>query len=183
MKYIVIDEKNLGLSISDSEPKSGFLIPITSSRIDVLERNFFGMIYFSVIYPYVYDEDRAKGISTPKAYCLVEPDPWLIALAGIMWQGLIQGFTWDMIKTSALKGIEFLRSKYLLAKEPYPRDGWKKSLEKKKAGLEIGIAWTQFSEDGEPLHKLFLGIKREFNKKSVKERESIKHHHDQKYPR
>lgn len=180
MNYITIDPNNLELSLSESEPKSGFLIPTKHSGHDVLERDFHGLVYFGVLYPYIEDEDKAKG--KPKtSYRLVDPDPWLIALAAIMWQGLIQGFTWDMIKLSALKGIEFLRSKSLLAKESYPRDGWKKSKEKKKAGLEIGLSWTKFSEDGDPLHRFFFGVKREYEKKSEEERESIKRHYDQKF--
>jgi len=177
MDYITIDPNNLELSLSGSEPKSEFIIPTKHSDHDVLERDFHGLVYFNVLYLYVEDEDKAKG-RPETSYRLVDPDPWLIALAAIVWQGLIQGLTWDMIKLSALKGIEFLRSKNLLAKEPYPRDGWKKSKKRKKAGLEIGLSWTRFSEDRDHLHRFFLGIKREYENKSEEEGESIKRHYN-----
>jgi hypothetical protein len=180
MNYITIDPNNLELSLSEIEPKSGFLIPTKHSGYDVLERDFHGLVYFGVLYPYIEDEDKAKG-EQKTSYQLVDPDPWLIALAAIMWEGLIQGFTWDMIKLSVLKGIEFLRSKSLLAKEPYPRYGLNKSKWQKKVGLEIGLSWTQFSKDGDPLYKFFLGVKREYEKKSELKRESIKHHYCKKF--
>ena len=154
MNYIRLDENNLELSLIDKEPEKGFVIPINKSRYDVLVRGFHGLVYFDVLYPYNADEDKAKGISGI-SYKLFEPDPWLVALAAIMWQGLIQGFTWDIIKLSVIKGINFLRSKALLDEEPYQKRGMKKSQKIKSSDLEIGFSWTQFSEDGEPLKKFF----------------------------
>ena len=168
------------MAIVDEEPENNFAIPTRKARNDVLERGFHGLVYFNVLYPYVAEEDKAKG--KPKtAYSLVDPDPWLIALAAIMWQGLIQGLTWDSIKFAALKGISFLRSNDLLAEEPYPSEGWKKSKKKKSSGVEIGLSWTKFSVDGEPLHKFFLGIKREYENKSEEERETIKSHYIKRF--
>jgi hypothetical protein len=180
MNFITINTDNLELSLVDSEPESGFLIPTKKSRHDVLERDFHGLVYHRVLYPYVTDKDKTMG-KTKTAYSLVDPDPWLIALAAIMWQGLIQGLTWDTIKLATLKGVEFLRSNKLVAEEPYPREGWKRSKKKKSSGIEVGLSWTKFSEDGEPLRKFFLGVKREYEKLSEEERESIKHHYVQKF--
>ena len=180
MNYITVKPENLEIALVDTKPESEFAIPIKKTRNDVLERDFHGLVFFKVLYPYVADEDKAKG-KRKTAYSLADPDPWLVALAAIMWQGLIQGLTWDMIKLAALKGISFLRSNDLLAEEPYPSEGWKKSKKKKSSGMEIGLSWTKFSVDGEPLRKFFLGIKREYENKSEEEREIIKSHYVKKF--
>ena len=180
MKYITVDPENIELALVDEKPENGFAIPTRKTRNDVLERDFHGLVFFRVLYPYVADEDEAKG--KPKTgYSLVDPDPWLVALAAVMWQGLIQGLTWDMIKFSVLKAISFLKSNDLLAEGPYPSESWKKSKERKSSDVEIGLSWTKFSVDGEPLHKFFLGIKREFENKSEEERETIKGHYVKKF--
>ena len=181
MNYIRLDPNNLELSLIDKEPEKGFVIPTNKSRHDVLERDFYGLVYFDVLYPYNADEDKRKGKPKDVAYRLIHPDPWLVALAAIMWQGLIQGLTWDIIKLSVIKGINFLRSNSLVAEEPYPKKSREKSQRLKSSGLEIGLSWTQFSEDGKPLKKLFLGVRREFEKKSEKERELIKSHYVKKF--
>jgi len=83
MKYIELNLNDLELSLTDNEPHEGFLISIEKSNSDVLEKSFYGLVYFNVLYPYKEEEDKALG--KPKTcYSLVEPDPWLIALAAIM---------------------------------------------------------------------------------------------------
>lgn len=173
MKYIYVNPDNLELSIVNEEPTKGFVIPTYTSLNDPLERDFYGLVYYSVLYSYVREEDEAKGKKGRK-YKLFLPDPWLMALAAIMWQGLIQGLTWDIIKLSIMKGFDFLRSKKLLANELDSPKVWEKSQKIKCSDLAIGFSWTKFSKDGKPLEKLFLGIQREFEKKSEEERELIK---------
>jgi len=170
MDYIQIDPKTLELSFSDREPEKDFLIPTHKSKYDVLERGFHGLVYFNVLYPYVKEEDEAKGKQNI-AYSLVEPDPWLVTIAAIMWQGLIQGLTWDIIKLAVLKGLDFLKMKKLATVTDKKITNIKQDTESR---LEVGFSWTKFNQDGEPLQKFFLGIQREFKKKRNEERESIK---------
>jgi hypothetical protein len=182
MNYIDIDQAELTLSLKRVPPSIGFLIPIAKSEHDVLERGFYKLLYFDVLYPYREDEDAAAGIKGRK-YRLFVPDPWLVAVAAVMWQGLIQGLTWETVKYSVLKAIEFLKSKSLAPQENVPQPIRQKSIKTTKSRLEAGFSWMQFSKDGEPLHRLFLGITREFEKVATVERESIKRQYKNLFPK
>jgi len=74
-------------------------------------------------------------------------------------------------------------SKRLAPEAPFPKEGWKKSKQKLHSGSEVGFSWIQFSQDGKPLHKFFLGVHREFEKKTKEERESIKRQYKEIFPR
>ena len=103
-------------------------------------------VYFDVIYPLVEQRDRKHGAHVK--HKLPDPDPWLVALAAIMWQGLVQGLTWDVIKASCLSALDKLRGKRLA-----PPAGVVSKRQARRSKTEIGFSWTKFSEDGRPLYE------------------------------
>jgi hypothetical protein len=173
MRYICVRNENLGISIRKKIGKGNFIIPAEAGQHDVLERGFHGLIYDDVLYPYRYKQEKIAGISGIK-YKLAPPDPWLVTICAIMWQGLIQGLTWDLVKLAVLRGISVLRMNGLAPKEQDDEDGLAKKATSKKHTTRVGFSWTQFATDGKPMRELFLGIKREYLKKTKIERESIK---------
>jgi hypothetical protein len=98
---------------------------------------------------------------------LQEPDPWFVALVALMWQGLVQGLTWDAIKASCLLALDKLRQKRLA-----PRD--RAITTRKGSRTEVGFAYTKFAHDGRPLYELFLGVKRRFSKATEEERREFR---------
>src|SRR2546430_10201 len=118
------------------------------------------VVYFDVLYPIVEAADRKRGVIIK--HRLYEPDPWLIALAAIMWQGLIQGLTWDVIKASCLAALSKLRKKNLAPPKPTQRVDTRKKRLAADSRTQIGFSWTQYGHAGRPLREFFLGLKREF---------------------
>lgn len=166
-KYIAV-KRDLSISIQNATPHTGAVISVRARPRDVLELPLNRLLYFAVLYPYVHKQDREAGKRGVK-YRLAEPDAWLIGLAAIMWEGLIQGLTWDVIKASVLLARDKLRAAGLAPSPPAS------SRSKQKTGRsQTGFSWTTFSEDGKPLKELFVGIRREFNKCSEKERRAVR---------
>ena len=170
MRSITLDSKSLSLSVTTKADESRFSVPTIVEPGFVLKDPLADLVHFNVLYPYQYQEVNEAGKPEVK-YSLVDPDPWLLAIAAVMWEGLIQGCTWDVIKAAVMQGLSTLKSEDLAPLEPFPRDGWKKS--RKKVKTEIGLSWSQFSEDGEPLKKFFLGLKRDFDSKTEEERNAV----------
>jgi hypothetical protein len=167
MRYIRIDPKSLEAEIVASKYDKAIYVPVRRERsgsafTDMLHY----IVRFDVLYPMVEARDRKRGVHVK--YSLHEADPWLVALAGIMWEGLVQGLTWDIIKLSCLSALAKLREKRLA-----PPAGVTTRSEAKRARTEIGFSWIKFGEDGRPLYEFFLGVKRRFQKASKEERAQL----------
>ncbi len=167
MRYIRIDPKSLATEVVASKGERAIHVPIRNQRrgsafTDMLHY----AVYFDVIYPLVEARDRKRSVHVK--YSLHEPDPWLVALAAIMWQGLVQGLTWDTIKASCLSALDKLRHKRLA-----PPAGLTSKRQARHSKTEVGFSWTKSSDDGRPLYEFFLGVKRRFRKASEEERREI----------
>jgi len=162
MRYIRIDPKSLKAEIVASKDGNAIFVPVRRTRSGSA---FTDLLHYTVLYPMVEARDRKRGVQVK--YSLHEADPWLVAVAAIMWQGLVQGLTWDVIKLSCLSALDRLRQKRLA---PPARA---KTTQTKRASTEIGFSWTKFSENGRPLYEFFLGVKRRFQKASHEERAQL----------
>jgi hypothetical protein len=169
MRYIRIDRDSLKVEVVDVKDKKRVFVPIKSDRsgsapTDMLDYT----VYFDVLYPIVEAPNRKRGIHI--RYKLPEPDPWLIALAAIMWEGLVQGLTWDTIKMLSLAALGKLREKRLA---PQPNLISTAKRQTRSSRTQAGFSWTKYSTDGRPLYQFFLGVKRRFRKSSAKERATL----------
>jgi hypothetical protein len=167
MRYIRINPKSLEADIVASKDDKAIYVPIQRERsgsafTDLLHYT----VRFDVLYPMVETHDRKRGAQV--SYSLHEADPWLVALAAIMWQGLVQGLTWDVIKHSCLSALDKLRQKRLA-----PPTGVTTKTQARRSRTEIGSSWTKFNEDGRPLYEFFLGVKRRFQKATKEERAQL----------
>jgi len=162
MRYIRINPKSLEADIVTSKHDRAIYVPVRRERSGSAFTNLLHYtVRFDVLYPMVEASDRKRGVRIK--YSLHEADPWLVALAGIMWEGLVHGLTWD-IKGSCLATLNKLRQKQLA-----PPTGVRIKTEARRARTEIGFSWTKFSEDDGPLYEFFLGVKRRFRKASKEE--------------
>src|SRR5215472_8733807 len=112
MRYIRIDPKSLKADVVASKDDKAICVPALRERsgsafTDLLHYT----VRFDVLYPIVEQSDRKREVHVK--YSLHEADPWLVALAGIMWEGLVQGLTWDVIKLSCLSALNKLRQNRL----------------------------------------------------------------------
>jgi hypothetical protein len=167
MRYIRINRKSLDANVVTSKDDKAIYIPVRKARrgsafTDLLHYT----VRFDVLYPMVEAADRKRGVHVK--YSLHEADPWLVALAAIMWEGLVQGLTWDIIKFSCLAALNKLRQKQLA-----PPTQIVTKTDARRSKTEIGFSWTQFSEDGRPLYQFFFGVKRRFRNASKEQRTQL----------
>lgn len=156
MKYIAIEPKRLTLKASSAPIAGRISIRITSTRSYMLRNAFCRLIYHEVLYPVVIGQRRRI------AACLQTPDAWLFTIAAIMWEGCIQGMTWDAIKRSVSSGLAYLRLHDLAP--PALKSATTVSGRKRKVGLrlEFGVAYSDFARDGTKQRELFIGIRNVF---------------------
>ena len=172
MPYIRIRKASLAVDVVAGRSARGVFVPIKRDRsASAFNDQLHHLVYFDVLYPLIQARDQERGRRVK--YKLIEPDPWLIALAAIMWQGLIQGLTWDVIKASCLAALGKLRKKNLAPPQTARRRDTKKKQLALDSRIQMGFSWTQYGHAGRPLREFFLGIKREFQKRSREERLQI----------
>jgi hypothetical protein len=113
-------------------------------------------ILFGVLYPAIERRDRQLGRTGIK-YKLLPPDPWLVVLGTVMWQGIVQGMSWDAVKYSVSAALRKLRAARLA-----PQAGSRKSSQKSRT--RIGFAWTEYTRS-EKRMEMFVGLERVYRAK------------------
>lgn len=171
MKFILINRKDLTVAISETISKDKFVIPAELRAVFRDLSPLEDLVYHGILYPAKMAEDRRRhpeyeeqGINI--GYKLIEPDPWLVAIAFVMWQGIIQGLAWDSVKVLvqlALKKLEFFKLAPPISM----------SIQKVFKQDQFGFSWTQYGTDGKKQHEMFIGIKTKYEKMSQKERCAI----------
>lgn len=172
MKYINVNPRSLAVSVDDVQRPGKIAVSTASADVEVLRNPLASLVYFGVLYPLRHEEDRARGIGR-REYHLVEPDPWLLALAALMWEGMVQGFAWDAIKVSAIGALATLRESGLSPGRPTSKQLKKKTASRRKSNTRVGFSYTQYSREGRPLAQFFLGLQRVFKGTKKSERTSL----------
>ncbi len=185
-KIIAIDSVNLDISLIDTAPNDDvFAVPINSNSLRTTP--FFKFVFFDVIYPLAEGRHkpdpsdilgmtrRVNKRNIPQVkFSLKPPDAWLICVVGMMWEGLVQGLTWEVIKVSVLSALDKLKSKGLAPTEIGSVEEIVQKVGKTKAKTQLGFTFRKYSADGKPLYDLFLGFKRGYEKKTEAERLRIR---------
>ena len=143
MKYFTVDSKSLELEITD-KPKPGMAIPVnkTSPMWDV--------VLFHFMYPTVY---RKQEGPIRVRYSLAPPPPWLVAIAGVMWEGILQGAAWDVVKAALHAALDKLRTGGLLPVSTATSG-------RQSSEREIRAGWVAYSEPGRKQFEMFLTLKK-----------------------
>lgn len=172
MRYICIDKNKFDVALSEDKNLFDYAINIDDVANYFEKYSLHKIVYSDVLYTLVQEKDKKESVEG-RLYSLLKPDPWLIAIAYVMWEGLIQGMTWDVIKFLVLNTLKKLRLFGLapnLTEEIQELDC---DSNYRKSRKEVGFSWTEYSEGGEPLREFFLGVKSVYEKKSVRERKKI----------
>lgn len=159
-QYICIDRNSLDVRIlTRRSPKNACIrlgkqeASSTSLHLEN-ENTLQGIVYRKVLYPYAY---RKSGDDPKKvSYSLVPPDDWLVALAYIAFQGIVQGWAWDITKHYMLRGLNQMQ---VLGVAPNAKTKRKSKARESR----MGFVWSTFTEEGE-LHELFVGLQKAHKK-------------------
>ncbi len=164
--FIVIDPKTLKVSVAKEPPTSSALVIAAHDSLYPPDHSkMYDIVYYDVLYAAVYREDERKGI-TDRAYSLFPPDPWLVAVAAIMWEGIVQGLSYDVVKALVADGLDTLRARDLAPS---------KTNSKNRTTTETAIrfGWTNFSKEGKKRREMFFDLKRTYEEMSETERMEV----------
>jgi hypothetical protein len=154
-KYIKFNRHDLSIAVVSKKSAGTTSFRASPWKGDLVSHPLSLIVYHDVLYPAI--EARDKRLGRKCAYCLVPPDPWLVGIAMVMWEGIVQGMAWDSLKIIVKKAYQVMADEGLApVKTPITRI--------KKSKTELGFEWIQY-KDGRKQYQLFLGLRRAYNKK------------------
>src|SRR6266487_6892806 len=101
MRYIHVHPETLEVTVRYKVGDPRLTIPLAPGRPRGarIDHPIAKAVLRDVLYPAVRERDHRLGRTGVK-YALVSPDPWLVALGLVMWEGIVQGLSWDAVKLS-----------------------------------------------------------------------------------
>lgn len=155
MRYIQFETKTMSVAVTEAELPGGLNMPVCEG--DIVRDNpycsripMLSTVYNHVIYPDREAEDQARGLE--RQYLLAPPDPWLVALGALMWEAIIQGWTWDTAKRFVDTALEKLTKEGVAP----PSDNHQTT---KTESLELGWKWVKY-RNGKKLEEMFFGLRK-----------------------
>jgi len=106
--------------------------------------------------------------SATAAFRFEVPDPWLSAVIYIMWQGLLQGLTWDATKLIVRSALRLMRREGVA---PAARGRSKPKVG--RTTVELGFTYEYVAQDQEEQKRLFFGLRREYRRMSPRQRKAV----------
>ena len=159
MRFIQFDAFAQDIIITEHQIDGG--VNIRVGEVDITTDNPYqsripvaSYIYKDVIYAARYAEDKRNGLKVE--YFLAPPDPWLVALGLVMWDGIIQGMTWDAVKAIAHRALAKMQNAGVA-----PKSGDQKITQKES--VELGFCWIKYVE-GDKQHEMFIGLRKAFHR-------------------
>lgn len=101
----------------------------------------------------IADERTSKEAGRPVSSSIMPPDPWLVALTYLMWEGIVQGMAWDVAKVGTQKALSYLQSRGIAPKDKKER----------KSETDVHFSWSGYIE-WQPLENLFLKMQFHYDK-------------------
>jgi hypothetical protein len=153
-KYIKFNKQTLSVKIISRKGPLDKTLKAAPWNGDLVSHPLSRIVYFDILYPAIQARDKRQGIK--RSYSLIHPDPWLVGIAMVMWEGIVQGMAWDAIKIFVKKAYEVMAANGIAPSgEPTSRA--------KKSKTELGFVWTQY-KDGRKQYQMFLGLRRVYSK-------------------
>ena len=108
VQFVNIDPDTLEIAFSDQR-HSPMAIPVGCSDSERMPP-----MWEAVYYRHMYRERSLRQQELPPtdrtAASLASPPAWLVAIAGVMWDGVIQGAAWDAVKWAVGRAISKLQA-------------------------------------------------------------------------
>jgi hypothetical protein len=166
-KVALVNPRSLSVQLSDEARQDALSVPLDGIDDDdaaddnaaLLVDEIRSHIWFGVLCRAIEERDQRLGI-TGRMYHISPPDPWLLVLGTVMWQGVVQGMSWDSVKYSVSAAMRKLRAARLAPPS-------KKSKSQKKGRSRIGFIWTDYAES-KGRKELFLGLERVYRSKKMR---------------
>lgn len=151
----LIHPQSLEVELAEEPRKGQIVVPLNDFADEApVAQQLKWQILSGVLYPAIERRDRRLGRTGVK-YKLFPPDPWLVVLGTVMWQGIAQGMTWDAVKYSVSAALRKLRSARL-APPTTSRESSKKSR------TRMGFVWTEYTRS-EKRKEMFVGLERVYH--------------------
>ena len=155
-----INKSTLSVEISQRKRRSAISIPLDRDEpARPVAGELAHRVLFEVLYPAVYRSDRRNG-KPHVLYSLFPPDPWLVVTATIMWEGILQGLSWDAVKVLCRSALAKLRQ----ANQAPLTD---KASSVSTGQMRVGFRWTEYAS-GRKQRELFVGLERCFRREKSK---------------
>lgn len=152
-RYIILPPGGLTVRVSGRPARRGRNIPLHVTRVTSYGDPMEQLLLDSVVEPVV--KERQGTLGKQIKYCLAPVDPWLLALAAIAWEGVVQGLAWDTVKHAMAAALAAMRDAGV-APEPAHRSGI-------NSKVAVGFSWTEFSTPGKQ-KEIFLGLKASYRR-------------------
>jgi hypothetical protein len=146
--YVNVDPKTLEITIS-KEKNAPMAIPLEIKSVGDMPP-MWEVVYFQYMYGEYHRKQKELTPNRRVAASLAPPPPWVVALAGVMWEGIIQGAAWDTVKVAVSYAISKLRAAGLA---PAPQSD-------RTTTTEVGAGFRELSKPGLKQYEMFLSLKR-----------------------
>ncbi len=160
--FALIDRSSLSLSVVESRPRTGLAVSLTAYDPKATELS--ARITVQVLYPWVWDQDAERGRFA--AYMLAPPEPWMLALGAVIWEGIVQGASWDAVRAAASAALARLRAAGLA---PSAKSGETTRTWKTRMAVELGFSRTTTTADEELVGRLFFGLRMSYEAEQAHE--------------
>lgn len=136
-----------------SERGPGLSVPVFAQRRTQLPP-IWEVIYYQVVYAQKYRQDREKLAAERqkgpcRAYALALPPFWFVTMASIMWEGVLQGAAWDVIKLAVSKALSLVS-----------QAGIKAGQNNGEISTTVRGGFECYAKDGRKQYGLYLAVKR-----------------------
>jgi hypothetical protein len=171
-------DRSLIIPASDPLPSKTLYIPRGQTAHPARTTLLGELLLHRVFYPQVYRAARSgRSLATPfkgfvdteagRRFLLVPPEPWIVALAAIMWEGILQGLAWDTIKTGVRETLEYLQSK---GDAPTGLAG---GPTRHFRSLDVRFRWRRYGHDGRLRYSMYVRLNSVASSLSTRERDEI----------
>ena len=157
--YVNVDPKTLDITISEKRI-APMAIPLEMKSIADMPP-MWEMVYYKYVYGEYHRKQQAMSPGKRPAASLAPPPPWVVALAGVVWEGILQGAAWDVVKAALSSAVAKLRATGVAPQGPSDR----------ATKTEIKAGWRELSEPGRKQYEMFLSLKR--SAKSLPDRHAL----------
>ncbi|WP_353064461.1 hypothetical protein RBB77_01700 [Tunturibacter psychrotolerans] len=159
-KFINISFDTLDLTLENNRRGE------VSVSTETMSSPMWELVYFNFMYCAVHAKDKKKG--GPKvSYSLLPPPVWLVGIGTLIWQGILQGASWEFVKIAIAKGLDKLREKGLVS-------------EGKIGETTLNAGWIKYSSSGKKQYEMYVSLKKTFKKLPDKHPEAYARSKDRK---
>jgi hypothetical protein len=143
-KFINIDSDTLDLTLENNRRGE------VSVSTETMSSPMWELIYFNFMYGAVHAKNKKKD-GAKVSYYLLPPPVWLVGIGTLIWQGLLRGASWEVVKIAIEKGLDKLREKGLAP------DG-------KTGETYLDAGWIKYSSSGKKQYEMYVSLKKAYKK-------------------